>query len=271
MDKNGFDMRIVSLSAPGLHIFEPEKQPDLARTINDESIRFARAHFDRLRVLASLPLADVEASLKELDRVSGAEEVVGIAMGSNVNGVSLSDQRFEPLWSRINELRMPVVEHPMHNPAFSGELSDLNLSTAIGYMFDTQLMVTRLIMNGIFERYPDFPFVVAHTGAGLLGILKRIDRAAARHPACKSLTKPFSEYARGLYYDTCSFYEPSILQAHEFTGAGHMMFGTDYPFIGSGSDHVSSLGIPEPDKQALMGGTAARIFRLDATQQRRAP
>ena len=269
MDRKGIDMRLVSLSIPGIYVFRREDQPDLAKRVNDEAIALACRHPDRIKVLASLPLGDVEASLEELERMAGSHEVAGLTIGSNVNGVSLSDQRFEPLWARINALRMPVVEHPMHNPPISGELRDMNLSTAIGYMFDTQLMVSRLIMYGIFERFPDFPFVAAHTGGGLFNVLGRMDRIAARQAICKErMKKPFSEYAKKLYYDSCSFYAPALMQAHQMLDSGHMMFGTDYPYVDSDDRHVMSLDIPETDKKAIMGGAAARVFGLAAQETR---
>ncbi len=262
MDAKGFDMRLVSLTAPTLYFFEPDDQAELAKRVNDETIAFCAAHPDRFRTLASLPLGDIEGALREIDRVRDAPEVVGLAMGSNVAGVALSDERFEPVWARINELRMPVVEHPMH-PSFNADLQDLNLSITIGFYFDTQLMLTRLIMNGVFERYPDFPFIVAHTGAGLLGILHRLDRAASRNPEAKGkMSKSFSDYARGLYYDTCSFYRPMLMHAREFLGPDRMMFGTDYPFVETDDRHVQQLDIPAAEKAAIMGDTAAQVFGL---------
>ena len=263
MDKKGFDLRLVSLTTPNLYIFEPEDQAEIAKRVNDETIAFSRQHPDRLKTLASLPLGDIDGSLKELDWMKDEPEVVGLSIGSNVGGIALSDERFEPIWARINELRMPVVEHPMH-PSFNADLQDLNLSIIVGFMFDTQLMVTRMIMNGVFERYPDFPFVVAHTGAGILGLMNRLDRAAARHPVAKSkMKRTFSEYVKDLYYDSCSFQEPTLMHAHQFLGADRIMFGTDYPFVDADSGHVGSLDIAAGDKSAIFGDNAARVFGLD--------
>ena len=261
MDAKGFDMRIVSHS-PDVAPYTPAEQVDLARRINDEMIELARAHPDRLRVLASLPFGDVAASVKELDRMASAKEMVGVFMRSNIGGVSPADPRFEPIWAKIDQLRMPVVEHPAY-PRFAMELTDNNNAVIMGYMFDTQMMLVRLIQAGIFERYPNFPFVVAHTGAGILDLLQRLDRSSARNPNVKSkISKPFSAYVKQFYFDTCTFFAPPLLMAHSYLGPDRLMFGTDYPFVDANGDYIEALPLSKSDKAAIMGGNAARLFGL---------
>ncbi len=260
MDAKGIDMRLLSLTSPSVYIFEAKNQAEVARRVNDETIAFCRGRTDRLRALPSLPLGDVDAAIAELDRVAGAPEVAGIAMGSNAAGVPLSDPRFEPLWARIDALRIPVVEHPMH-PTFAADIQDRNFSVVLGFWFDTQLCVARLIQNGVFERYPNFPFVVAHTGSGLLSALERLDWAAERWAT--ELPQPASHYAKRLYFDTCGTYAPLLMEAHAAVGADHMLFGTDYPYIDIDFAHVNDLPIAAADKEAINGATAARIFGLE--------
>ena len=260
MDRKGFDMRLISIT-PALPQFAPEQQAELAKIVNDETIELCAKRPDRFRALPSLPLGDVEASLKELDRIAGAKEVAGIAMGSNAAGIPLSDPRFEPLWARINALKIPVVEHPTQ-PAFADKLPEFNQSTILGFMFDTELMVARLIQCGIFERYPDFPFVVAHTGAGLLSLAARMDGASRNPEVAKNITKPFSAYLKRFYYDTCIFFGPAILMARDYVGNDRLMFGTDFPYIDETAGYIDALAIPQPDKDAILGGTAQRVFKI---------
>ncbi len=262
MDAKKIDWRLVSLTMPSVYIFPPSEQPEIAKRINDETIAFCKARGDRLRALPSLPLGDVAASIRELERVANAPEVAGIAMGSNVGGMPLSDPRFDPVWKRINELKIPVVEHPMH-PVFAADLQDMNLSILVGFMFDTQLMLIRLIMNGVFERYPDFPFVVAHTGAGILGILTRLRSAHDRNPESRPhMKKPFAEYLKGLYFDSC-INDPTVLNdAYDFMGPGRLMWGTDYPFVDITPETIERTALPADQKPAIIGETAAKLFGL---------
>ncbi len=263
MDKKGIDLHLISLSAPSLNPFPAKDQPEIAKKVNDELIALVKGRPDRTRALITLPLADIEASVKEIDRLHNAAEVCGVAMGSNVGGVTPSDPRFEPVWARINELKMPVVEHPMF-PVFRDALPEWGLDLIMGFYFDTQIMVTRMILNGVFARYPDFPFLVAHTGAGLLGILPRVARMGNTNMEVKEKLqgKTFEHYASKLYYDTCVFYEPTIMEALRLAGTDRVMFGTDYPYRDEDTGHVNALDLPPGTKAQINGGNAARVFGI---------
>jgi len=262
MDAQGVDIRLICLAPPHVYIFDPDKQDGVTRRVNDEMIAEARLHPDRLRVLASLPLGDVEAALKELGRIASAKEVVGLTIGSHISTVPISDPRFEPVWARINALKMPVLEHPL-NPYFADGMQDFNLGLMIGYLFDTQLCVARMILNGVFERYPDFPFIVAHTGGGILGVMHRLDNSSARTPEAKAnMKKSFATYAKNLYYDSCARYAPTIAHALDFAGADHVMYGTDYPYVYVDDSYLKNMDIPASTRAAIECGNAQRLFKL---------
>jgi aminocarboxymuconate-semialdehyde decarboxylase len=91
----------------------------------------------------------------------------GVIIGSNVDGLQLDDPRFELIWAKINALWLPVFEHPVFPNNTSG-LEGFELPLRLGLTFDTTLAATRLIYSGIFERYPDFPYIMANTGGALL-------------------------------------------------------------------------------------------------------
>ncbi|HEY1506351.1 MAG TPA: amidohydrolase family protein [Stellaceae bacterium] len=116
MDKRRIDLSLLSLTTPNLYVFPKEMQAAAARIANDEAVDRARMFPDRVRVLASLPLDDIPAAVAEIDRVAGIKEVCGISVGSNVNGVQISDPRFEPVWAEINKHKMAVVQHPNFPP-----------------------------------------------------------------------------------------------------------------------------------------------------------
>ncbi|MBM3527580.1 MAG: amidohydrolase [Alphaproteobacteria bacterium] len=262
MAQKQIDMRVLSVSAPNVYPFPAAEQVEMARHVNDALALYCRAHPGRFIGLASLPLADVNASLRELDRSVQELGLKGVAIGSNVDGLPLNDARFEPLWARINALRLPVVEHPSF-PRDTSDMGEFELPLRVGLMFDTTLMAARMIYAGIFERYPDFPFVLAHTGAALIMLMERLDNGYRLFPDCrKFIDKLPSEYGKRLYYDTCAFGEQALMFAIGAVGVSQIMFGTDDPFIGSDTSHVTRLKIPDADRAAILGGNAKRMFGL---------
>jgi aminocarboxymuconate-semialdehyde decarboxylase len=262
MAQKQIDMRVVSMSAPNVYPWPASEQVAITRHINDVLARDCQAHPDKFIGLASLPLADVDASLREIDRAVNELGLKGIALGSNIGGLPLNDARFEPVWAKINALRLPVVEHPVF-PRDTSDMGEFELPLRVGLMFDTTLMAARMIYAGIFERYPDFPFVLAHTGAALIMLMERLDNGYRLFPDCrKYIDKLPSEYGKRLYYDTCAFGESALMFAIGAVGVSQILLGTDDPYIGSDTSHVTKLKIPDADKAAILGGNAARIFGL---------
>lgn len=262
MDKKDIAVRILSLSAPNVYLWDEIDQVAAARHINDALSKQCRQHPDRFIGLASLPLKDVDSSLAELERCIHELGMKGVIIGSNIDGLQLDDPKLDRIWARINELRLPVFEHPMF-PNNTAGFEGFELPLRLGLIFDTTLSATRLIYSGVFERYPDFPYIMAHTGGALLMALARLDNGYRLFPDCRRYIKKLpSEYAKRLYYDTTAFGEEALSFALNTVGAQQILFGTDDPFIAADTSHVSKLPISATDKKQILGGNAARIFGL---------
>lgn len=262
MDEKGVDMRILSLSTPNVYEWRGSRQVEAARRINDVTAALMRRHPDRFGGLGSLPLDDIQASLAELERLTGELGMQGVMIGSTVAGMPMNHPRMEPLWARIDALRLPVFEHPMF-PLYTADMEEFELPLRVGFVYETTTAAARMIYAGIFERYPNFPYIMAHTGGALLTILERLDNGYRLFPDCRAhIGRLPSEYARNLYYDTCSFHGPTLMMAHAVVGADHMLWGSDDPYIGADTAHVDALPIPAGDKSKILGGNAARLLGL---------
>lgn len=262
MDRKQIDRRILSLSTPSVYEFNCEQRIEVCRQQNDEIIARVAKNPDRLSAVITLPLPDIEASLIEFERVYKAPGIVGLALGSNLNGTALSDPILEPLWKRLDETRFPVIEHPMV-PTFSDVMDEFALTVRVGFMYDTSLALARMIYAGVFERYPNFPFVVAHTGAAFCSLLERLDNGYRNYADCsKHISKLPSEFAKNFWFDSCSFFPPFIEMVTDIVGVDRMMFGTDYPFIDRNSEHVEELKFNADEKSKILGGNAKQLFGL---------
>lgn len=262
MDQKGIDIRVLSLSTPNVYLWEERLQIKVCRDINDALARLCRQHPDRFVGLASLPLKNVEATLAELDRTVNELGMRGVMIGSNVDGAQLDDPEFEQIWATIDRLRLPVFEHPMF-PKETSQLRDYELPLRVGLIFDTTLVATRLIYSGIFERYSNFPYIMAHTGGALLMMLERLDNGFRLFPDCrKHISRLPSEYASRLFYDTTAFGRAALDLAINSVGASQLLFGTDDPFIDADAGHVERLDLSRHDLQAVLGGNATRLLKL---------
>jgi aminocarboxymuconate-semialdehyde decarboxylase len=262
MDKKDITVRILSLSTPNVYLWDDANQVAAARQVNNALAALCNQHPDRFIGLASLPLKDVKSSLVELNRCVHELGMKGVVIGSNIDGLQLDNPKLDPIWARIDELRLPVFEHPMF-PKNSAGFEEFELPLRLGLIFDTTLAATRLIYSGIFERYPNFPYIMAHTGGALLMALERLDNGYRLFPDCRRfIAKLPSEYAKRLYYDTTAFDQKALSFAIDTVGPNQLLFGTDDPFIDADTTHVANLPVSPRDKQQILGANAARIFGL---------
>lgn len=263
MDRKGIDVRVLSLTPPHVNPWRGQDQVELSRRLNDRLAEICRAHPDRFVGLATLPLDNIDASVAELRRSVDELGLRGVTIGSNVENAPLSHRRYDPVWKVLDELRLPVLEHPMI-PIDQKDSEEFELPLRVGMIFETTQVAARLIYGGVFERFPNFPYVLAHTGGALLLMLERLDNGYRMFPGCrKYITQLPSEFAKNLYYDTCSFSERAIMLARDLVGAHRILFATDAPYVDIDSRHVDTLPITEGERAAILGGNAARILKLE--------
>ena len=209
-----------------------------------------------------------EKALRELERCADQLGMVGLIILANVNDVLLDDARFEPVWAELNRRQLPVLLHPTVPPGFDAMGMDkYGLIASLGFMVDTTLAVTRMVLAGVFERYPDWPLIVGHAGATLPFIAGRLDQCHRFIPDTRQFTsKPPSHYLKRLYYDTVTYDVEALHLAYKLAGPERLLYGSDYPHnIGDMpgcAQRVTALPIPEAEKELIRSGNAKRLFRL---------
>ncbi len=267
MDEVGVTLELLSYTCPNAYWADDRVAEQVVRAMNDHLAEVCARWPDRFRGLASLPLQNVRLALEELERVGDQPGMVGLIILANVNEQPLDDERLEPLWKALHERRLPTLLHPTVPPGIESMGMDrYGLVPAIGFMIDTTLAVTRMIVAGVFERYPDWPLIVSHAGATLPFIAGRLDQCHAKIPdARERISRPPSHYLRRLYYDTVTYDERALRLVCELAGPRQLLYGSDYPHnIGDMAGckaRIDTLPIGEADKQLIRAGNAQRIFR----------
>ncbi len=173
MNSAGIDMQVISHTTPGPEALKGTPAIELAKAANDALAAAVAAHADRFAGLAILPMTEPGAAADEFQR---AVEVLGFR-GALVNGLThgrfLDDPIFAPVLERAEALDVPIYLHPSAPPEpvmrahFEGlsPMLSCHLATAAwGWHAETGLHALRLIVTGVFDRYPRLQLIIGHMG-----------------------------------------------------------------------------------------------------------
>ena len=177
MDATGIARQILSLTAPGVQVFAADLATSLTRSANDQLAQAIREHPDRFSGLAAIAPQNPAAAAKELERGVRNLGLKGAIVNSHTHGEYLDDSKFWPIFEAAEALRVPIYLHPTTPPAgMIQPFLERGLDGAIfGFAVETGLHLLRIIVAGIFDRFPNLTIVVGHLGEALPYGLFRID------------------------------------------------------------------------------------------------
>lgn len=274
MDQTGIAKQILSLTAPGVQVFDAPDAVALARFSNDFMVDAIRRHPDRFAGLAAIAPQDPAAAAKELERGVKTFGLKGAIVNSHTHGEYLDDPKFWAIFEAAEALNVPVYIHPTTpSPAMIGPFLERGLDGAIfGFAVETGLHLLRIIVSGVFDRFPALKIVAGHLGEGLPYWLFRIDFmhnrmvAANRYASVKKLNRKPSDYIKENLYVTTSgmAWEPPILYAQSVLGVDRVLYAMDYPyqFVPEEVMVTDNLPISDADKKKLYQSNAERVFAL---------
>jgi predicted TIM-barrel fold metal-dependent hydrolase len=266
--------QVLVLAVPPLEeVGPPVVAAELAQLANDEMAELVRRFPDRFAgFAAALPLNDVDAAARELDRALTQLGALGAQIYTNVLGVALDDPRFEQLFTRLEKAGRAVWLHPTRSaawadyPAESG--SNYGLWWSIGWPYETAAALARLVYSGHMERHPR-QLVIAHHGGGMLPHFSaRLAMGPGYRQVKDTLPRPPLDYFRRFYVDTALFGAPHAVRCVlEFFGPRHVLFGTDMPLGPSNSVEatiadIEAAGLSSEDRDAVYCGNAVHLLRL---------
>ncbi len=272
MDDLGIDVEVLALSAPNVHFSDAGLSKALAEMTNDFIAGISRKRPDRFLTLASIPLTSLDHAVAEMDRAINHLGMDGLVLGTNINKVPLSDDRFLPFFEEVDRRKIPIVLHPARaigEDLMPEEDISLGIPSNVGFLFETTRTIAQMVFKGTFEKLSNLIFILPHSGGAIPFLYPRWDifyRSRAEGHPLRRLPRLPSDYLRRHYYDTALSYSPSSLRCTiDLAGIDHMLFGTDHPYTKDfrGKETVEGIekyGFSEEEKEKLYFKNAAALF-----------
>ncbi len=267
MDANGVDVQVLSLTAPGLEQFDAEKGTALSKKTNDLLAEAIQKHPDRFMGFAALAPQNPEGATHELERAVKELGFKGWNTHSNYAGAYLDDKKYLPLLEKAAELDALIYLHPTV-PAIP-QLCKYGFTlagAAFGFGFETAMCMMRVILSGVFDRYPGLKFMLGHYGEALPFLMERIDRPYTRSPfptGRPELAKKPSEYLKSNVFMTTSgnFFEPAFMCTSQAMGIDRIFLGIDSPYeqMDQSLQFIENLAISQEDKEKIYYRNAAQL------------
>jgi len=239
MDEAGIDLAVLSLAAPGVEQLDGPEAVLLARECNDELAAAVGRYPDRLAGFAALPISAPDAAADELDRAVRQHGFAGAVINGHSQGRYLDNPFFDPVLNRAATLEIPIYLHPTIPPAgviessyagFADKVTFALATVGWGCHINTATHVLRMILGGVFDRYPALQVIIGHMGEGTSFMLPRFD--ATLKPELTGLQHPVSSYLRqNFHYTFANFNDvPTYANLVAQVGIDRVAFSADYPF-----------------------------------------
>ncbi|MBD3007293.1 amidohydrolase family protein [Streptomyces sp. 5-10] len=262
MEDAGIDTAVLSLTTPGLQNLDAAEAVPLQAPTNDAIAAAVRHHPGRFQGFAALATSAPSAAAEELRRAVTELGLNGTLVNANSGGQALDAPGFWDIYEAAEDLRAPIYLHPsVPFPAVTaayyrgfGEPVDSMLATgAFGWHYDAGLTMLRMIVGGVFDRFPKLQVILGHWGEVVLFYLDRV----ATMDKLTDLRRPIAEYFRSNIFIT-----PGGISSHKYlrwsletVGVERIMYASDYPFnresTGSARRFLETAPIGEADRERI--------------------
>ncbi|MBV8884710.1 MAG: amidohydrolase [Chroococcidiopsidaceae cyanobacterium CP_BM_RX_35] len=273
MDESGVNVQVLSLTTPALQGLDPELAVELAQQANDLIGETIRQYPDRFEGFATLPTPNPDEAARELERAVTTLGCKGAMLFGRTRDRNLDHPDFLPIFEMAANLQAPIYLHPQipapavreaYYSGFGEQMDGLFATAGWGWHIETGIQAVRLILSGIFDRFPDLQIILGHWGESMLFYLERIN---VMSESAEHLQRPIASYVRENFYVTPSgmFSSKYLNWSLDEIGAERIMFSTDYPYLlaprHGARDFIEKSAIPDATKQLIANGNWQRLSK----------
>ena len=271
--EGGVDRTVISNPGHELRHMDGGQQLKTVRMINQYLTSLAHKH-DNIYALATTVPYGGEPFLKELERAVKEDGAKGVIILSSLPGHYPDDDDALPFFQLVTELDIPVFMHPPSVGFGEERLNIYRLASSVGRPMDGALAISRLIVRGIFEKFPTLKLVGSHLGGGICEMIGRMDYAYNLQEEAYFLgpyepmliRHPPSHYLKMMYLESTCYHAPAARCAMDTVGVDHFVFGTDAPPLKplkkAGVAIIRSLKLSPADEAKVFSGNARKLLKI---------
>jgi predicted TIM-barrel fold metal-dependent hydrolase len=271
MDAAGIAKAVLSHGAPSGQRLGADIAVALIERVNNRLHAAVATNPDRFAAFAALPTAVPEAAADELERCVSLGFKGAMIHGLS-NGEFIDLKKFWPIFARAEQLDVPIYLHPSlpHPDVIAAYYVDymqdhpLFARPAWGFTVECATQAIRLMLSGVFERYPALKIILGHMGESLPYQLWRIDSALSRPGGSAIGIREI--FTNNFWITTSGFFSTPALQcAVAEMGCDRIMFAVDWPFVADsnpGTAWINAVPLCTADKRKIMSDNARTLLRL---------
>jgi predicted TIM-barrel fold metal-dependent hydrolase len=241
--------------------------------INRYLASLAEKH-DNIYALATTQPYGGEKFLRETERAIKEDGCKGVIILSSLPGHYPDDDDALPFFELVTSLDVPVFIHPPSVGFGEERLNVYRLASSVGRPMDGALAISRLIVRGVFEKFPKLKLIGSHLGGGICEMIGRMDYAYNLQEEAYFLGSyepmlikhPPSHYLKMMYLESTCYWAPAARCALESVGADHFIFGTDAPPLKSlkkdGVAIIKSLKLSPQDEAKVFAENTKKLLKL---------
>ena len=259
-------------------------------------VDFCSAAPHRFAGMAMVSFEDVDAAMAEIRWAKDAG-LKGVLLPCFSSQFPVFHPQFEPIWSLLEELEMPLNSHTAISGTFEfgvlpsndselfpgpPPLPDMSLIGPIiqkPVFYSVHQMLMHFIWGGVLEKHPNLQLVLTETGsAWVVGAMANMDYtwegAFTPRTVREFVKRPPSEYFRRQCHLGSSVFSLAEMEHRHEIGVEQITLGMDFPHPegtwGMGPGHIeylrATLGVAHvpPDEARLMvGENAVKLWKFD--------
>ncbi len=214
---------------------------ETSRFFNDHIADTVAMDPTRFIGIGTVPLQDIDLSIKEMERCVTELKMPGLEIGSNINGLNLSDETFSPFYEAAEKLGCALFVHPWEMMG-EQQMQKYWLPWLVSMPAETSRAICSMIFGGVFEKFPKLRVAFAHGGGSFPLTIGRIEHGFNVRPDLVAIDNPVNprDYIGKFWIDSLVHDDIAMRYIMDVMGEDNICLGSDYPFP-LGEQHPGKL------------------------------